>query len=212
MAKKTHFEVETLREIAEDSGKGHKIKIKRKDGGSAKGGTSMRRMDQRSRSAPLRPGMGGVASGMPAADPGSVMPTRVMPRPVGAAVPAALGAGTTPRGFRDGGRTRQQVGGKAGGKYPERVTRPWGVEDEDRQDRSSGRYVPEDKVPRDDYADGGSSHWIKGAIKHPGALHRELGIPEGQKIPASKIEKATHSDNPTLRRRANLAQTLKKMH
>jgi hypothetical protein len=43
-------------------------------------------------------------------------------------------------------------------------------------------------------------------------LHRELGVPEGQKIPAKKLAAAAHSDNPTLRRRANLAKTLKGMH
>lgn len=53
--------------------------------------------------------------------------------------------------------------------------------------------------------------WIAGAIKHPGALHRELGVPEGQKIPASKLNKAAHSSNPTLKKRAVLAKTLKKM-
>lgn len=58
----------------------------------------------------------------------------------------------------------------------------------------------------------GGRKWIQGAIKHPGALHRQLGVPQGQKIPATKLEKASHSSNPTLRRRANLAKTLKKMH
>lgn len=51
--------------------------------------------------------------------------------------------------------------------------------------------------------------WISGAIKHPGALHKELGVPEGKKIPASKLEKAEHSKNPTERKRASLAKTLK---
>lgn len=55
-------------------------------------------------------------------------------------------------------------------------------------------------------------NWIAGAIKHKGALHRALGVPEGQKIPASKIEKATHSSNPKLAKRARLAQTLKSFH
>ena len=32
--------------------------------------------------------------------------------------------------------------------------------------------------------------WIKGAIKHPGALHRDLGIPQGQKIPQRKLKQA----------------------
>jgi len=55
------------------------------------------------------------------------------------------------------------------------------------------------------------ANWIKKAIKHPGALHRTLGVPEGEKIPASKLAAAKNSSNPTTRRRANLATTLKKM-
>ena len=54
--------------------------------------------------------------------------------------------------------------------------------------------------------------WIQGAIKHPGALHKELHVKKGEKIPESKLKKAEHSKNPTLRKRANLAETLKKMH
>lgn len=53
--------------------------------------------------------------------------------------------------------------------------------------------------------------WIKGAIKHPGKLHRDLGVPEGKKIPAKKLAKAEHSKNPTIRKEANLAKTLKSM-
>ena len=53
--------------------------------------------------------------------------------------------------------------------------------------------------------------WIKGAIKHPGALHRELHVPEGQKIPAKKMAEARNSSNPKERERANLAKTLGKM-
>jgi hypothetical protein len=54
--------------------------------------------------------------------------------------------------------------------------------------------------------------WIKGAIKHPGALHKELGVPKGKKIPASKLKKAEHSKNPTTAKRAHLAETLKGFH
>lgn len=54
--------------------------------------------------------------------------------------------------------------------------------------------------------------WIQGAIKHPGALRKSLHVKEGEKIPASKLKKAEHSKNPTLARRAHLAETLKKMH
>lgn len=46
-------------------------------------------------------------------------------------------------------------------------------------------------------------------MKHPGALHKELGVPSGDKIPEKKLEKAEHSSNPLLRKRANLAETLK---
>lgn len=55
-------------------------------------------------------------------------------------------------------------------------------------------------------------NWIKGAIKHPGALHKELGVKAGKKIPESKLEKAEHSKNPLLRKRAALAETLKGFH
>ena len=40
-----------------------------------------------------------------------------------------------------------------------------------------------------------------------GGLHRSLGIPEGQKIGAARIEQATHSKNPKTRKEANLAKT-----
>jgi len=53
--------------------------------------------------------------------------------------------------------------------------------------------------------------WIQGAIKHPGALHKELGVPQGEKIPAKKLEKAAHSSGK-LGKRARLAETLKGMH
>jgi len=54
-------------------------------------------------------------------------------------------------------------------------------------------------------------NWIAGAIKHPGALHRQLGVAKGKKIPAKKLAKAAKAGGK-LGRRARLAQTLKKMH
>jgi hypothetical protein len=56
------------------------------------------------------------------------------------------------------------------------------------------------------------THWISGAIKHPGALHEELGVPKGKKIPRTLLAKAMHSKNPTERKRAQLAKTLMGMH
>lgn len=43
-----------------------------------------------------------------------------------------------------------------------------------------------------------------------GALHKELGVPEGKKISAKKLTKATHSKNPLEKKRAVLAETMKK--
>lgn len=54
--------------------------------------------------------------------------------------------------------------------------------------------------------------WIKGATKNKGALHRNLGVPEGKKIPEKKLEAASHSKNPTIRKEAALAKTLKGFH
>ncbi len=56
-----------------------------------------------------------------------------------------------------------------------------------------------------------AKNWIKGAIKKPGALHKELGVPEGKKIPESTLNKAEHSKNPKLKQRAVLAGTLSKL-
>lgn len=56
-----------------------------------------------------------------------------------------------------------------------------------------------------------AKHWIQRAIKHPGALHKELGVPQGEKIPASKLSAAAKKGG-TLGRRARLAETLKGMH
>lgn len=51
--------------------------------------------------------------------------------------------------------------------------------------------------------------WIAGAIKQPGALHKELGVPAGEKIPAAKVDKAASGKmGPTAEKRANLAKTL----
>ncbi len=54
--------------------------------------------------------------------------------------------------------------------------------------------------------------WIQEAIKKPGALHEALHVKKGEKIPAAKLKKAEHSKNPTMKKRAVLAETLKKLH
>ena len=58
-----------------------------------------------------------------------------------------------------------------------------------------------------------SEKWIQKALpkSSKGKLHKELRVPEGKKIPEKKLKKAEHSKNPTTRKRAVLAETLKKM-
>jgi hypothetical protein len=49
---------------------------------------------------------------------------------------------------------------------------------------------------------------------HPGGqkgkLHRAMGIPEGEKIPAAKLAAAARSNDPAKRRMAIRAQTMKR--
>jgi hypothetical protein len=49
--------------------------------------------------------------------------------------------------------------------------------------------------------------WIKGAIKHKGALHKALGVPEGEKIPKSKLQ-AAEKKGGKVGREARLAENL----
>lgn len=53
-------------------------------------------------------------------------------------------------------------------------------------------------------------NWIQKAIKKPGALKKQLGVKEGQKIPKSKLAKAAKAKGK-LGQRARLAQTLSKL-
>ncbi len=55
-----------------------------------------------------------------------------------------------------------------------------------------------------------ATKWIQSAIKHPGALHKQMGVKQGQNIPVSKLRKAAKSKGK-LGQRARLALTLKKM-
>lgn len=57
---------------------------------------------------------------------------------------------------------------------------------------------------------GSTNKWIQSAIKKPGALHKQMGVPEGKKIPAKKLAAAAAKPGK-LGQRARLAQTLGKM-
>ncbi len=58
--------------------------------------------------------------------------------------------------------------------------------------------------------------WTPKKDFHPGGekgkLHREIGVPEGEKIPADKLASAKNSKNPEIRRDAIRAETMKKWH
>ncbi len=45
---------------------------------------------------------------------------------------------------------------------------------------------------------------------HRGLLHKDLGVPQSQPIPASKLQQALESANPAVRKRANFARNAKK--
>ncbi len=49
-----------------------------------------------------------------------------------------------------------------------------------------------------------------GEIKHPGKLHRDLGIPEGEHIPEKDLDKAKHSRSAAVRKEANFAKNARK--
>lgn len=49
--------------------------------------------------------------------------------------------------------------------------------------------------------------WVQKAIKKPGALHKQLGVPADKKIPAKTLEKASHAPGK-LGQRARLAKTM----
>lgn len=54
--------------------------------------------------------------------------------------------------------------------------------------------------------------WIAQATaRHKGALHRQLGVPSGEKIPVGKLNAAAKQGG-TLGKRARLAKTLGSLH
>lgn len=55
---------------------------------------------------------------------------------------------------------------------------------------------------------GKKEKWIRGAIKKPGALHKQLGIPKGKKIPVKTL-RASSKKVGKLGKRARLALTLR---
>lgn len=54
-------------------------------------------------------------------------------------------------------------------------------------------------------------NFISDAIKKHGALKKSLHVKKDEKIPESKLKKASDSENLLTRKRAVLAETLKKL-
>jgi hypothetical protein len=54
-------------------------------------------------------------------------------------------------------------------------------------------------------------NWIAGAIGKPGALHTQMGVPSGEKIPTGKLDAAAKNKG-LLGKRARLAIILSKFH
>lgn len=91
-----------------------------------------------------------------------------------------------------------------------------------------GKIMPSDKEHKDyddkndtsddaDYPEVGSKSkpagYAKGGLNlkmKKGALHKQMGIKSGEKIPAKKLAAAAHSKNPLEAKRARFAETMKK--
>lgn len=54
------------------------------------------------------------------------------------------------------------------------------------------------------------ANWIKGAVKKPGQLHRDLGVPQDKPIPSGKLAAAAKRGGK-VGQRARFAQTMKKL-
>ena len=120
-------------------------------------------------------------------------------------------------------RYADKMGAKKGGKIRSKHAKGGAAHPDEAEDKALiKKMIKSSAMKRDEHcwggeakskkAEGGPTKWIQGAIKHPGSLHKALHVPAGEKIPAKKLEKAAHSDNPKLAKKANLAKTLKRMH
>ena len=55
-----------------------------------------------------------------------------------------------------------------------------------------------------------TKNWIKGAVKKPGQLHKDLGVPQGKTIPKAKLDAAAKKGGK-VGQRARFAETMAKM-
>lgn len=64
---------------------------------------------------------------------------------------------------------------------------------------------------KDKEEDDDKGNWIKKATENKGGLHRSLGIPEDEKIPAKDL-KVKKGDSSKVKKEKVLAKTLKGLH
>lgn len=74
----------------------------------------------------------------------------------------------------------------------------------------SSEEAPEEESGEESMDEGKKKKWIQKAIKKPGALHKQLGVAKGEKIPVAKLKVAAEKGGK-LGKRARLALTLKKV-
>jgi len=115
--------------------------------------------------------------------------------------------------YKKGGRIKREDGGKLPDPYEamrseERMGR---MKVEEKRKLPLPREAAESAARTGDVPEGrkaGGRKWIQKAIEKPGSLRKSLGVKEGEKIPAKKLEKAAEAPGK-LGKRARLAQTLK---
>jgi hypothetical protein len=78
------------------------------------------------------------------------------------------------------------------------------------QTGDEGESVDEITFEESESMDEAKKKWIQKAISKPGALHKQLGVATGEKIPAGKLAAAAKKGGK-LGKRARLAQTLSKI-
>jgi len=114
---------------------------------------------------------------------------------------------------RHGGRKSRDMGGgmpmsSAGAQYVANVSPP----PQNRFGFSGNQspFLAAAGLKKGGKADG---HWMEKAFSNShGQLHKELGVPKGEKIPAKKLDKAEHSKSGLERKRANLVKIAERSH
>ena len=117
--------------------------------------------------------------------------------------PAEAAESAARTGDKRGGMVKRKAHAK-GGKTE--------MHPDEREDRSLVKKMVK-KAALTGKKDGGEAggKWIQKAIKKPGALHKQLGVPKGEKIPEKKLE-AAEKKGGKLGKRAHLAETLKRIN